>query len=147
MVLAEHGPAPGQAHPDPGRQPSGIGLSERDLQPVDGEQPEEEQGTVGQGERRGRQPVIARDIEGKGRQEARPWRRSIGSSPVPEAMSSPPKSTMKPIRSAQADARVADKRQTRHFDPRHHRRMVVIAQSRVGRIQESDTPHRFLNPS
>ena len=33
-------------------------------------QPEEEQGTVGQRERRGRQPVIARDIEGEGRQEA-----------------------------------------------------------------------------
>ena len=71
MILAEHGPTPRQADPEPGFNRFNW-VSQRDLQPVDREQPEKKQRAVRQGKRRDRQPVIPRNIERKRRQEARP---------------------------------------------------------------------------
>ena len=47
VILAQHRPAPGQAHPDPGREPPAVRLFEGDREPVEGQKPEEEQGPSG----------------------------------------------------------------------------------------------------
>ncbi len=133
MVLAEHRTAPGDTHPNPGPGPPWT--LEGNAQPIDRQQPEEEQGTVRQGERRCRQPVVSRQVERQGGKESCPGAIPPAGNPPHQPGGCGKQDDEPGPQRHRREGRAGD-RQADHFDPGKHRRMVVIAQVGMDRIEE-----------
>ena len=71
VVLAEQGPAPGQADPQPGRGPAGG--REGDRQAVERQEPEEQQRPFRLGGGPDHEAVIAGRVQREGGEDPGPW--------------------------------------------------------------------------